>query len=311
MLQTSSSAHRIELSIAEINFTITASNTQRIKRLLPSYAPFQRKKNIAEKLPATKESAVEVEVKDDFSCDEGLFSPVHEFFSMDIRQEVFQNETGDLLFKLYTADGAHVTTLVAPKIYDHFEIGLYGSDAGQSFGLNNAMMLIFTLAGAARQTLLIHSSTVRCKGRAFSFLGTSGTGKSTHSDLWVKHIPEASILNDDNPALKVMPDNTIRVYGTPWSGKRNYYINESYPLAAIVRLHQAPKNEISKLQPIMGFVELWASCSKLIWDRDFSNQIRSLVEVICTKVNSFSLNCLPDAAAAQLCHDTVTAHFEK
>ena len=309
MSQSSLSSHKIELSIAEINFTITASDTQYIKRLLPSYAPFQRKKDNTRQ-HATDES-VEVEVKDNFSCKEALFSPVHEFFTMDIRQKVFQSEEGVLLFKLYTADGVHVTTLIAPKTYDHFQIGLCGTVAGQSFGLNNAMMLIFTLAGAARQTLLIHSSTIYCKGHAFSFLGTSGTGKSTHSDLWVKHIPEACILNDDNPALKVMPDHTVRVYGTPWSGKRNYYINESYPLAAIVRLHQAPKNEISKLKPIMGFVELWASCSKLIWDREFSNQIRSLVETVCTNVNSFSLNCLPDAAAAQLCHATVTAHLEE
>ncbi len=307
----SPTSHRIELSIAGINFAITATDTQRIKRLLPSYAPFQRKKDDTKVQHTAEESPVKVEVKDDFSCEEELFSPVHEFFTMDIRQEVFQSEEGNLLFKLYTADGVHVTTLIAPKTYDHFQIGLYGTDAGQSFGLNNAMMLIFTLAGASRQTLLIHSSTVYYKGHAFSFLGTSGTGKSTHSDLWVKNIPEARILNDDNPALRVMPNHTVRVYGTPWSGKRNYYINESYPLAAIVRLHQAPKNEISKLKPIMGFVELWASCSKLIWDREFSNQIRSLVETVCTNVNSFSLDCLPDAAAAQLCHATVTAHLEE
>lgn len=310
MPQSSPSLHRIELSIAEINFAITASDTQHIKRLLPSYAPFQKKKDKTKLQHTAEETFVEVEVKDDFTCKEDKFSPVHEFFTMDIRQEVFQSEEGDLLFKLYTADGVHVTTLIAPKTYNHFQIGLYGTIDGQSFGLNNAMMLIFTLAGAAHQTLLIHSSTVHCKGRAFSFLGTSGTGKSTHSDLWAKYIPETQILNDDNPALKVMPDHTVRVYGTPWSGKRNYYINDSYPLTAIVRLHQAPKNEICQLKPIMGFVELWASCSKLIWDRDFSNQIRSIVETVCTNVKSFSLNCLPDAAAARLCHASVTAHLK-
>ncbi len=299
--------NQIHLSIADIGITINASDTQHVKRLLPSYAPFSRKADDR----SVDFSQIRVEIKDRFVCDEEAFKPVHEFFSMDIRQEVFESEDGNMLFKLYTANGTHATTLYAPSSCNDFEIALSGTEQEQAFGLNNAMMLIFTMGAIMHDTLLIHSSTVCHGGYAFSFLGTSGTGKSTHSDLWVKHIAGTKILNDDNPALRVMPDNSVRIFGTPWSGKRNFYLNESYPLGGIVRLHQAPNNEIEKLQPIMGFVELWSSSSKLVWNRDFSNRIRNVVETICNKVPCYSLNCLPDADAAHVCHETLMADLPK
>ncbi len=294
--------NQIHLSIADIGITINANDTLHIKHLLPSYAPFSRKASDS----SVDFSQIRVAIKDRIAYDEASFKPVHEFFSMDIRQEVFESEEGNMLFKLYTANGVHATTLYVPASLNDFEICLNGTDQEQAFGLNNAMMLLFTIGGIAHDTLLIHSSTVHNSGRAYSFLGTSGTGKSTHSDLWVNHIAGTKILNDDNPALRVMADGTVRIFGTPWSGKRNFYLNESYPLGGIVRLHQAPRNEIERLRPIMGFVELWASSSKLVWDRDFSNRIRQVVETICCKVPCYSLNCLPDADAARLCYDTIT-----
>ena len=54
-------------------------------------------------------------------------------------------------------------------------------------------------------------------------LGKSGTGKSTHSRLWLKYIPDTKLLNDDNPAVRIMDNNTIMIYGTPWSGKTPCY----------------------------------------------------------------------------------------
>ena len=56
------------------------------------------------------------------------------------------------------------------------------------FSINNTMMLVFALKTAPLYTLEIHASVVMKGGKAFAFLGKSGTGKSTHSRMWLENI---------------------------------------------------------------------------------------------------------------------------
>ena len=51
--------------------------------------------------------------------------------------------------------------------------------------------------------ILLHSSCVVVDGVAYAFSADSGTGKSTHTQLWLKHFGDrAYILNDDKPAIR-------------------------------------------------------------------------------------------------------------
>ena len=65
---------------------------------------------------------------------------------------------------------------------------------------------------------LMHCAVVEYDGKCYAFLGRSGTGKSTHTSLWLKNLPNAKILNGDKPILLYDGDSFI-VYGTPWQGK--------------------------------------------------------------------------------------------
>ena len=137
------------------------------------------------------------------------------------------------------------------------------------------------------------------------FLGSSGTGKSTHSRLWMENIPKTDLLNDDNPAVRTVPDGRCIVYGTPWSGKTPCYRNMQFPIGAIVHLQQAPHNAISRLKSINAFSAFFPSCSMIKWnERNRSQVIRSVEEVV-QRVPIYSLECLPDAEAAHLCNQTV------
>ena len=86
--------------------------------------------------------------------------------------------------------------------------------------------------------------------KGFLFLGKSGTGKSTHCKLWLNNFEDADLLNDDNPALRILPDGKVYVYGTPWSGKTPCYRPLRRLAGGFLRLEQAPKNEISRLHPV-------------------------------------------------------------
>ena len=91
---------------------------------------------------------------------------------------------------------------------------------------------------------LMHSSIVEVDGFAYAFCAKSGVGKSTHTRLWLKNIPNARVLNGDKPLLKLEDDGTVTAYGTPWNGKENWGENISAPLKAICFLERGAENSI-------------------------------------------------------------------
>lgn len=173
------------------------------------------------------------------------------------------------------------------------------------FALSNAMMLLYTFRTTGTDTLMIHASVVSYEGKGYVFLGKSGTGKSTHSSLWLKHIKGTELLNDDNPVLRVI-DGEVIVYGTPWSGKTPCYKNKQMPLGGIVRLSQAPYNKIQRLVPLIAYTALMPSCSCMRWDPVATDALHKTVEKVISKVASWHLECLPDEAAALTCNSAIT-----
>ena len=173
------------------------------------------------------------------------------------------------------------------------------------FALNNSLMLLYAFASACKGVLEMHSSVVVNDGKGYMFLGKSGTGKSTHSSLWLKHIPGTMLLNDDNPILRLMPDGSARVFGSPWSGKTPCYKNLDFPAGAVVRIRQAPFNKIEKLPPVQAYASLMASASSFRPFKTLAEGWHTTLEGLVSVLPCYVLDCLPDQAAAELCHKTV------
>ena len=99
-------------------------------------------------------------------------------------------------------------------------------DSSESYVcLNDILMIAFVYRSAFYHTVTIHASAVAVQDQGCAFIGPSGIGKSTHSRLWLQHIPRARLLNDDQPVLRLHPDGTVMLYGSPWSGKTTCYHN--------------------------------------------------------------------------------------
>jgi len=178
------------------------------------------------------------------------------------------------------------------------------------FAVSNAMMLLYTFNTTPLDTLMVHASVVAHHGGAYMFLGRSGTGKSTHSSLWLKYINDTYLLNDDNPVIRVEGD-VVNIYGTPWSGKTPCYKNEVLPLKASVRLSQAPHNVIKKLPMLQSYASLMPACSCMRWDRKSVDFLHKTVEKVISAVSGWHLECLPDADAAYTCHAAVADSLHK
>jgi energy-coupling factor transporter ATP-binding protein EcfA2 len=146
----------------------------------------------------------------------------------------------------------------------------------------------------------LHASVIEKEGRALLFLGKSGTGKSTHSRLWQQYVPGCSLLNDDEPVVRVNDKQEVWVYGTPWSGKTPCYRNDEARVAAFVLLHQAPENRLTKLSAKEALFTLFASSSMLRSDVQHKNAVFATLAAILEQVPVYRLDCRPDREAVSL-----------
>ena len=84
----------------------------------------------------------------------------------------------------------------------------------RSFGLNNALILIYAFAGGFKDTCLIHASLVRQNGYGYAFIAKSGTGKSTQVSSWLRYIPNCDLMNDDSPAIRIINNEAFYIRNT-------------------------------------------------------------------------------------------------
>lgn len=178
------------------------------------------------------------------------------------------------------------------------------------FCMDNALMLMFAFRTAPLMTLEMHAAVVvknDAKGEevGYLFLGHSGTGKSTHARQWLQAFPDAWLLNDDNPILRVMDNGEVRVYGSPWSGKTPCYKNAHARAKSIIKLSQAPFNELQPLTLPQAYAYMLSSASGLKIDRQMADQLYDSIKHIITHVKCYHLNCLPNTDAAKTCWNGV------
>lgn len=275
------------------------------KQLLPSSAPFYVK---AYEGPLMFHLAVGDGLVD--ADTEGMEEVGH-FESGDIWHHVWRKPDGGYKMLIENVDGAIAAHFSTNADFSHCQVSLMGNIAAQSFGLDNCLMIAFAFAGAYHRLLLIHASVPMIEGKAYMFQGKSGTGKSTHSKLWLSHIEGTELLNDDNPAIRVADDGTVYTYGTPWSGKTPCYRPLRVSSGGFLRLHQAPHNKIRQFSKVEAFVSLLSSCSTMVWDKTSYNHICNTVTAIVDRVPGYDLECLPDQAAAQLSFSTMHRRDEQ
>lgn len=268
-----------------------------VEHLLPSFAPFR--------VHCTDETPL-LRVQVDSASAVG--NPVREVGQFDCGgcvHGVFLMPDGGYLFHLRDAKGILCCLMCATPDFRQCRVSLPQDDEAQcAFGLNSALMIAYAFAAVGRQTLLMHSSVIRCNGRAYMMTAPSGTGKSTHTRLWYDNIPGCDLMNDDNPVLRIV-DGCPVAYGSPWSGKTPCYRNVSAPVGAVVRIRQCPANSIRRLGPVDALSVLLPAMSNMKWDRRVYSGVHDTVARLIGMCGIYELGCLPNAEAALLCHDTV------
>lgn len=197
-------------------------------------------------------------------------------------------------------DGVVHAMAVDPQ-FDSAEAFMPPGSPSAGIALSSMLRVLFAQSLLLHSGVSLHASCVVLCGRAYLFLGKSGTGKSTHARLWAETFPGCRLLNDDNPVLRFSPDGKLLACGTPWSGKTPCYLDECHPVAGIVRLRQAGTNRFTPLADEEAFAALLPSCSSLRADPRLQEALFTTLIRVAGQVPVGLMDCRPDAAAARLC----------
>ena len=149
---------------------------------------------------------------------------------------------------------------------------------------------------------LLHSSAVAKDNNAYLFSASSGTGKSTHTSLWLKNFDDAFIINDDKPAIKI-EDDGIYVYGTPFSGKTDQNKNVKVPLKSICILERGIENKIEKVKASDAVLPI---LNQTIRPEDKMAELMTLVIETLKNTNVYRLYCNISDEAAMLSFSTMS-----
>jgi hypothetical protein len=278
--------------IADLHVVIDTDDRPLLDMLAPRYAPFCHRASDCAEVPVLFtlhdverfEPLTDMTLKYDFPSQETWC--------------VYEENDKMVQITLQDMESREVISqMQCDKSYKEARCWLSGDAVQRMYSYNNYMMMLYAFASMDHKTLVIHASVVERQGKAYLFTAKSGTGKSTHSTLWLKHIPGCQLVNDDNPVMAVR-DGQVYVYGSPWSGKTDCYRDICFPIGGLARINQSPECRLVRQAPVLAFALLLPSCSGVKWDKQLYRAQCDAVTEVVSKVPIYELYCTPYREAA-------------
>jgi hypothetical protein len=171
------------------------------------------------------------------------------------------------------------------------------------FNLFHAIRMAFLVFALNRGKVMLHSCSILFNDRVWAFSGPSGTGKSTHCEIW-KRLFDTPIVNGDLNLLG-LEDGIPYVYGTPWCGSSQIYENKKRKLGGIILLKQAFDNRLEELSAEKKVLYVQQRLITSVWDKDSLEKTLRLVSEIVKNIYVKRLYCNKEDEAGYLIHDDI------
>lgn len=276
-------------SVGDHLFGIETPDAEITSKILQNYQPFLVENNPKNELLFTLRGEEEIRIPD---------LPADDIMEWNgVRYEVFHLPEGIAVSMKNKNDNC---LFFASPDWKETVTDLSLTDERAVVFVNSFLRMAYGMTSIHRRTIKIHASVTELDGKALIFLGKSGTGKSTHSSLWRKFIPGCTLLNDDEPLIRVFDNKPMRVYGAPWSGSTPCYRNEWAEVVAFVHLYQSPDNKLTKLKNIQALSSLYSSTAVLRSDKENKDKVMDVVSEVLQQAPVYRLDCRPDEEAVLL-----------
>ncbi len=179
------------------------------------------------------------------------------------------------------------------------EISDFAKSQGVSVEIAEITMILRDFSNFAfkeKSAVLFHSSAICVNNQAILFCAPSGTGKSTHSKLWLKNFSDVTYINDDKPFIRKKGENFL-VYGSPWRGKHFLGENTFAKIKAICFIERAEENSIVEIDEFQAIYGLLNQSVRVKEESEVDKLLQIFNEVVAnTKIYKLRVN-MDDSAA--------------
>ena len=152
---------------------------------------------------------------------------------------------------------------------------------------------------------LMHAAVLDVDGKSYAFTARSGTGKSTHINLWKKLLGDkVVVVNGDKPILRFI-DGELYIYGTPWCGKEGWNTNMRSTLKGLCFLERADNNSIKPLEKGECATRIM---QQILMPTDPFDAMATLelMDRMLMKVDTWLLGCNMDIEAAKIAYENMS-----
>lgn len=162
--------------------------------------------------------------------------------------------------------------------------------------LFHALRLPFLYLAKKHGMYVLHSASILYDGHAWLFSGKSGTGKSTHTNLW-KRLFGTPVLNGDLNLLVIGPKGA-EVRGIPWCGTSGICTIEAYPLGGIVLLKQGKEENLLPLSEEEKRLFVMKRLISPLWDGEMLAGTLDFVDRLAAQALVYRFACTKEESAA-------------
>jgi len=220
----------------------------------------------------------------------------------------YSEDNTDVLFYYDTNISKTIAKIEFSKEYNSAKVILYNlkkmhgvDDTTFMFNIVGTLIHYFVQMNGG---YVFHSSSICHNGFGVAFSAKSGTGKSTHTNLWLQNYPGTYLLNDDTPIIRLGQDNNFYLCGTPWAGTTGININKVVPLKALVFLERDKVNSITPLTPQEAIANFFEAIKSPLTD-DMFGRVLDTLNILLKKVPVYKLKCNMGPDAARVANDCI------
>ncbi len=214
-----------------------------------------------------------------------------------LREYISDFETPDIMLKLLDED------IELEKEYSD-------SDSTNMYLTTYKMAALFRKLGEelpSRESFVLHSACFDIGGVGVAFAAHSGTGKTTHMNLWQKLLGDKMVVvNGDKPIIRFFEDEPEipYAYGTYWNGKEHLGCNMRTKLQHICFIERSKTNyveEINKEDAIERIMK------QVYMPRDSVAVVNTmqLVDRLLSYCKLWTIHCNMEDEAAEIAYNAI------
>lgn len=163
--------------------------------------------------------------------------------------------------------------------------------------LMGALRLVYLLLAQNHHMVALHSASILYHSKAWLFSAPSGTGKSTHANLWHSQL-DVPVLNGDLNLLAFENQKPV-IHGIPWCGTSRISDVKTHPLGGIILLKQAKEDFVEDLSPDKSRLLVLQRLISPSWNPDMQEKNLQFVEKLAEHILICRLHCTKNPSAVR------------